>query len=45
VVARDVAEAPLTRTVFSAIRRGSVRRPALRALRAALTDAAAAATA
>jgi DNA-binding transcriptional LysR family regulator len=45
VVARDVAEAPLTRTVFSAIRRGSARRPALRALRAALTDAAAAATA
>jgi len=45
VVARDVAEAPLTRTVFSAIRRGSVRRPALRALRAALTDAAAAARA
>jgi DNA-binding transcriptional LysR family regulator len=45
VVARDVAEAPLTRTVFSAIRRGSARRPALRALRAALSDAAAAATA
>jgi len=42
VVACDVAEAPLTRTVFSAIRRGSVRRPALRALRAALASAAAA---
>jgi DNA-binding transcriptional LysR family regulator len=35
-VARDVAEAPLTRTVFSAIRRGSARRPALIALRSAL---------
>jgi DNA-binding transcriptional LysR family regulator len=45
VVVRDVAEAPLTRTVVSAIRRGSARRPALRALRAALSDAAAAATA
>jgi DNA-binding transcriptional LysR family regulator len=42
VVACDVAEAPLTRTVFSAIRRGSVRRPALRALRDALASAAAA---
>src|SRR4051794_7206986 len=39
VVARDVAEAPLTRTVFSAIRRGSARRPALLALRAALRAA------
>jgi DNA-binding transcriptional LysR family regulator len=36
VVVRDVAEAPLTRTVFSAIRPGSARRPALIALRAAL---------
>jgi DNA-binding transcriptional LysR family regulator len=36
VAARDVAEAPLTRTVFAAIRRGSARRPALLALRAAL---------
>jgi DNA-binding transcriptional LysR family regulator len=45
VVARDVAEAPLTRTVFSAIRRGGARRPALRALRAALSHSAAAATA
>jgi DNA-binding transcriptional LysR family regulator len=35
-VARDVAEAPLTRTVFSAIRRGSARRPGLIALREAL---------
>jgi len=39
VVARDVAEAPLTRTVFSAIRRGSARRPALLALRGALRAA------
>jgi DNA-binding transcriptional LysR family regulator len=36
VVSRDIAEAPLTRTVFAAIRRGSARRPALLALRAAL---------
>jgi DNA-binding transcriptional LysR family regulator len=36
VAARDVAEAPLTRTVFAAVRRGSARRPALLALRAAL---------
>jgi DNA-binding transcriptional LysR family regulator len=41
VVVRDVAEAPLTRTVFSAIRRGSAGRPALRALRAALSGVAA----
>jgi DNA-binding transcriptional LysR family regulator len=41
VVARDVAEQPLTRTVFGAIRRGSARRPALNALRAALRDTAA----
>ena len=41
VVIRDVAEARLTRTVFGAIRRGSARRPALNALRAALRDTAA----
>jgi len=41
VVTRSVAEAPLTRTVFAAIRRGSARRPALTALRAALRDTAA----
>jgi DNA-binding transcriptional LysR family regulator len=41
VVTRDVAEAGLTRTVFGAIRRGSARRPALNALRAALRDTAA----
>jgi DNA-binding transcriptional LysR family regulator len=41
VVVRDVAEAPLNRTVFSAVRRGSVDRPALRALRAALSGVAA----
>jgi DNA-binding transcriptional LysR family regulator len=41
VVTRDVAEAHLTRTVFGAIRRGSARRPALNALRAALRDTAA----
>ena len=41
VVIRDVAEAPLTRTVFGAIRHGSARRPALNALRAALRDTAA----
>jgi len=40
-VARDVAEAPLTRTVFGAIRRGSERRPAINALRAALRATAA----
>jgi DNA-binding transcriptional LysR family regulator len=40
VVVRDVAEAPLTRTVFGAIRHGSARRPALNALRAALRDTA-----
>jgi DNA-binding transcriptional LysR family regulator len=42
VAVRDIAEAPLTRTVFDAIRRGSERRPALRALRAALQETAAA---
>jgi DNA-binding transcriptional LysR family regulator len=41
VAVRDVAEAPLTRTVFGAIRRGSAGRPAIRALRAALRDTAA----
>ena len=41
VAARDVAEARLTRSVFGAIRRGSARRPALNALRAALRDTAA----
>ena len=41
VVTRDVAEAGLTRTVFGATRRGSARRPALNALRAALRDTAA----
>ena len=41
VVTRDIAEARLTRTVFGAIRRGSARRPALNALRAALRDTAA----
>lgn len=41
VVTRGVAEAPLTRTVFGAIRHGSARRPALNALRAALRDTAA----
>ncbi|HWK29783.1 MAG TPA: LysR family transcriptional regulator [Solirubrobacter sp.] len=41
VVTRDVAEAPLTRTVFGAIRRGSARRPALNALLAALRETAA----
>jgi DNA-binding transcriptional LysR family regulator len=41
VVTRDVAEAHLARTVFGAIRRGSARRPALNALRAALRDTAA----
>jgi DNA-binding transcriptional LysR family regulator len=40
VAARDVAEAPLTRTVFAAIRKGSARRPALLALRAALRSTA-----
>src|SRR3954451_6327236 len=39
-VARDVAEAPLTRTVFGAIRRGSGRRPALNAVRGARGGAA-----
>ena len=41
VVVRDVADAPLSRTVFGAIRHGSARRPALNALRAALRDTAA----
>jgi DNA-binding transcriptional LysR family regulator len=41
VVVRDVAEAPLRRTVFGATRRGSARVPALSALRAALRDTAA----
>jgi DNA-binding transcriptional LysR family regulator len=41
VVTRDVAETRLSRTVFGAIRRGSARRPALNALRAALRDTAA----
>ena len=40
-VARDLAEAPLTRTVFGAIRHGSARRPALTALLAALRETAA----
>jgi DNA-binding transcriptional LysR family regulator len=38
VAVRDIAEGTLTRTVFSAIRRGSTRRPALIALRAALRE-------
>ena len=38
VAARDIAEGELRRTVFSAIRRGSTRRPALIALRAALRE-------
>lgn len=41
IVARDVAEAPLKRTVFGAIRRGSERRPGINALRAALRETAA----
>jgi DNA-binding transcriptional LysR family regulator len=40
-VAREIAEEPLTRTVFGAIRRGSARRPALTALLAALRKTAA----
>src|SRR3954447_2885609 len=40
-VAREIAEEPLTRTVFGAIRRGSARRPALTALLAALRETAA----
>ena len=40
-VAREISDAPLTRTVFGAIRRGSARRPALNALRAALRETAA----
>jgi DNA-binding transcriptional LysR family regulator len=42
VAVRDIAEGELSRTVFSAIRRGSTRRPALIALRAALREEAAA---
>ncbi len=38
VAIRDIAEGELARTVFSAIRRGSTRRPALIALRAALRE-------
>jgi DNA-binding transcriptional LysR family regulator len=38
VAVRDIAEGELARTVFSAIRRGSTRRPALMALRAALRE-------
>ena len=40
-VARKIAEQPLTRTVFGAIRRGSARRSALNALLAALRETAA----
>ena len=40
-VARDVAEVPLTRTVYGAIRRGSERRPAISAVLAALRETAA----
>lgn len=35
---RDIAEGPIARTVFSAVRRGSMRKPALIALRAALAE-------
>jgi DNA-binding transcriptional LysR family regulator len=38
VAVRDVAEGPIERTVFSAIRRSSTRRPALIALRRALQE-------
>ena len=38
VAVRDIAEGRLERTVFTAIRRSSTRRPALSALRAALED-------
>jgi DNA-binding transcriptional LysR family regulator len=38
VAVRDIAEGPLERTVFSAIRRSSTRRPALIALRQALQE-------
>src|SRR3954462_2440612 len=38
VAVRDVAEGPVERTVFSAIRRSSTRRPALIALRSALQE-------
>jgi DNA-binding transcriptional LysR family regulator len=41
VAVRDIAEGELARTVFSAIRRGSSRRPALMALRTALREEAA----
>lgn len=40
-VARDVAEVPLTRTVYGAFRRGSERRPAISAVLAALRETAA----
>ena len=40
-VARDIAEVPLMRTVFGAIRHGSARRPAVNALLAALRETAA----
>jgi DNA-binding transcriptional LysR family regulator len=40
-VARDLAEGPLTRTVYGAIRHGSARRPALHALLGALKETAA----
>jgi DNA-binding transcriptional LysR family regulator len=38
VAARDIAEGPIERTVFTAIRRSSTRRPALIALRSALKE-------
>jgi DNA-binding transcriptional LysR family regulator len=38
VAVRDVAEGPIERTVFTAIRRSSTRRPALIALRSALEE-------
>jgi DNA-binding transcriptional LysR family regulator len=41
VAVRDLAEGSIHRTVFSAIRRGSTRRPALIALREALHEQAA----
>ena len=40
-VARDVAEAPLTRTVFGAVRRGSEHRPGINAVMEALRETAA----
>lgn len=36
---RDVAEGPLSRTVFTAVRAAAARRPALQAVRAALRNA------